>query len=108
MEAGELIPVLALSNVRYTGNLASAPTVSEVGSFKNVEFPIWRGIVGPAAMTAEAQAFWSAALKKVVETGTWKNDYIGKFMLLPEYLTYQQSTEYMTKFEKEYLASQGK
>jgi putative tricarboxylic transport membrane protein len=108
VEAGQLIPILALSNVRFTGDLASAPTVSEVGPFKNVEFPVWRGIVGPAAMSPEAQAFWSAAFKKVTETGVWKNDYIAKFKLIPEYMTYQQSAEYMAKFEKEYLASQGK
>ena len=108
VEAGQLIPILALSNERYTGDLASAPTVSEVGPYKNVEFPVWRGIVGPKEMTPEAQAFWSAALKKVTETDTWKKDYIAKFKLIPEYKTFQQSTEYMASFEKEYLASQGK
>jgi len=108
VEAGQLIPILALSNERYTGDLASAPTVSEVGPYKNVEFPVWRGIVGPASMSAEAQAFWSAVLKKVSETETWKKDYIDKFKLIPEYMTFQQSTEYMTNFQKEYLASQGK
>ena len=106
VEAGQLIPILALANQRFTGDLASAPTVSEVGPYKNVEFPVWRGIVGPAAMTAEAQAFWSAALKKVTETDTWKNDYIAKFKLIPEYMTFQQSTEYMAKFEKDFLAGQ--
>ena len=108
VEAGQLIPILALSNERYTGDLAAAPTVSEVGPYKNVEFPVWRGIVGPAAMTPEAQAFWSAALKKVTETDTWKNDYIAKFKLIPVYMTYQETTDYMAKFEKEYLANFGK
>ena len=47
--AGSLIPVLALSTERYTGNLADAPTLSEIGDYENVEVPVWRGVAAPAA-----------------------------------------------------------
>ena len=107
VEAGQLIPILALSDQRFTGDLASAPTVSEVGPYKNVEFPIWRGIASPVAMSPEAQAFWSAALKKVTETETWKKDYIGKFKLIPVYMDFKQAAEYMTNFEKDFMAERG-
>lgn len=49
--AGSLIPVLALSTERYTGNLADAPTLSEIGDYENVEVPVWRGVAAPAAMS---------------------------------------------------------
>jgi len=107
VEAGELIPILALSNTRFAGDLASAPTVSEVGPFKNVEFPVWRGIAGPAGMSAEAQAYWATVLQKVTETGTWKYDYIERFLLLPVFMNHQQSTEYMTTFQRDFMAGQG-
>jgi putative tricarboxylic transport membrane protein len=108
VEAGEIEAILALSNERYTGDLAGAPTLSEVGPYKNVEFPTWRGVAGPAAMSAEAQAYWSGALKKVSETQTWQNNYIGKFKLVPNYMTWQETTAYIEKFQAEYLASIGK
>ena len=49
--AGKLTPVLALSKTRFTGNLASAPKLSEVGAYKDVEYPVWRGVAAPKAMT---------------------------------------------------------
>ena len=57
--AGSLIPVLALSTERYTGNLADAPTLSEIGDYENVEVPVWRGVAAPAAMSDAAAAYWS-------------------------------------------------
>lgn len=47
VEAGSLKPVLALANERYKGNLADAPTLSEIGEYKNVEIPVWRGVAAP-------------------------------------------------------------
>jgi putative tricarboxylic transport membrane protein len=106
--AGKLTPVLALSNTRFTGNLGAAPRLSEVGSYKDVEFPVWRGVVGPKGMSPEAAAFWSHALKNVSETEAWKNDYIGKFKLVPSFLDHKAAKAMMTKFEADYLKSIGK
>jgi len=106
--AGKLTPVLALSRSRFAGNLASAPVLSEVGSYKDVEFPVWRGVVGPKAMSPKAAAFWSNAFKAVSETDAWKNDYIGKFKLVPSFMDHEQAKAFMTKFEADYLKSIGK
>ena len=103
-----LEPVLALSTERYTGNLANAPTLSEIGDYENVEIPVWRGVVGPKDMSAEAAAFWSETLGKVSETETWKNDYLEKNKLLSNYMTQAEATEYMTQYQADYLASIGK
>ena len=61
VESGDLTAVLALANERYSGNLADAPTLSEVGDSER-EVPVWRGVAAPAAMSDEAVAFWSEAL----------------------------------------------
>lgn len=106
--AGKLTPVLALSNTRFTGNLSAAPRLSEVGGYKDVEFPVWRGVVGPKGMSPEAAAFWSHALKNVSETEAWKTDYIGKFKLVPSFLDHKAAKAMMTKFEADYLKSIGK
>ena len=106
--AGKLTPVLALSRTRFSGNLASAPKVSEVGAYKDVEFPVWRGVVAPKTMSPAAAAFWSKALKAVAETDAWKSGYIGTFKLEPSFMDQKAATEFMTKFEADYLKSIGK
>ena len=106
--AGKLTPVLALSRTRFSGNLASAPRLSEVGAYKDVEFPVWRGVVAPKSMSPKAVAFWSQAFKSVSETEAWKNDYIGKFKLVPSFMDQQAAKAFMTKFEEDYLKSLGK
>jgi putative tricarboxylic transport membrane protein len=108
VEAGQLFPILALASERYTGNLSSAPTLSELGNYKNVEVPIWRGVVGPAAMSSEAQAYWSEALKKITETSAWKTNYLDKFKLVSESQAFQKATSYMNKYQDDFLSEQGK
>ena len=96
VEAGSLEAILALSTERYTGNLADAPTLSEVGDYENVEVPIWRGVAAPAAMSDAAVAFWSDALDKVAATDKWKTDYIEKNKLIADHKSTAEATEYVT------------
>lgn len=105
--AGSLIPVLALSTERYTGNLADAPTLSEIGDYENVEVPVWRGVAAPAAMSDAAAAYWSEQLGKVAETDTWKNDYLEKNKLIGNYMDAAAATEYVTAYEKDFMAANG-
>lgn len=106
--AGKLIPVLALSTTRFTGNLAAAPRLSEIGPYKDVEYPVWRGVVGPKAMSPAAAKFWTEAFKAVSESDAWKNDYIGKFKLLSEFQNNEQAAKFMSEFQASYLKSIGK
>ena len=106
--AGKLTPILALSNVRFTGNLASAPTLSEVGNYKNVEYPVWRGVVGPKGMSQPAAKYWSDVFKTVSDSDAWKTGYIGKYKLQPFYMDYEQAKDYMTTYQADYLKSIGK
>lgn len=107
VEAGSLIPVLALSTERYTGNLADAPKLSEIGDYEDVEVPIWRGVAAPAAMSDEAVAFWSEALGKVAESETWKKDYLEKNKLISNYLDSKAATEFVTQYEKDFMEAEG-
>ncbi|MBS6396022.1 MAG: tripartite tricarboxylate transporter substrate binding protein [Clostridiales bacterium] len=107
VEAGSLTPVLALANERYTGNLADAPTLSEIGDYENVEIPVWRGVAAPAAMSDSAVAFWSDALGKVSESEKWKTDYIEANKLIPDYKDTTAATEYVTQYEADYMAENG-
>ncbi|MBU0927741.1 MAG: tripartite tricarboxylate transporter substrate binding protein [Spirochaetes bacterium] len=106
--AGKLTPVLALSKTRFTGNLAGAPRLSELGAYKDVEFPVWRGVVAPKSMSPAAVAYWSRALKEVSESAAWQSDYIGKFKLQPAYMTSSETAAFMAEFQATYLKSIGK
>lgn len=105
--AGSLIPVLAIANERYTGNLADAPTLSEIGDYENVEVPVWRGVAASPEMSDAAAAYWSEALKKVSETDKWKNDYLEKNKLIANYMDSAAATQYVTQYEKEFMELEG-
>lgn len=108
VEAKMITPILALSTERYGGNLADAPTLSEVGEYNDVEVPVWRGVVGPKAMSEEAVAYWSALLKTVSDSEAWKTEYLDANKLLSNYMDAATAKEFMTNFQVEYLKSIGK
>lgn len=107
VEAGSLIPVLALSNERYSGNLSDAPTLSEIGDYENVEVPIWRGVAAPEGMRDEAVAFYSEVLSKVSMSEKWNKDYIEKNKLIPQFMDSKTATEYVMEYEAKYMEANG-
>ena len=107
VESGDLNAVLALAEERYSGNLADAPTLSELGDYENVEVPVWRGVAAPAAMSDAAVAYWSDALGKVAQTDAWHTEYLDKNQLLDEYKDTAAATEYVTQYEAAYMSENG-
>ena len=107
VEAGDLTPVVALSTERYSGKF-DCPTLSEIGDYKDVEVPVWRGVAGTANMSADAVAYYSEVLKKISESEEWKTDYLEKNQLISNYMDYKEATKYVTEYEKDYLESLGK
>ncbi|MDR2945969.1 MAG: tripartite tricarboxylate transporter substrate binding protein [Candidatus Adiutrix sp.] len=107
-EAKSLIPVLALSDKRFSDVpvLADAPTLNEVDSkYKNVERPIWRSVVAPGSMSPAAAKYWGDLMQKVTETKAWA-EYIEKNSLLRDYRSLADTKAYITAFEEQYLAAQ--
>ena len=107
VEAGSIQAILALSTERYGGKLADAPTLSEVGDYKDVEVPVWRGVVAAGKMSDEAAAFWSGILKQVSESEEWKTEYLEKNMLIGNYMDLAATQAYMAQYQADYLASRG-
>ncbi len=100
--SGELVPVVTASASRFAAPF-DAPTFGELGY--NIEFQIYRGIVGPADMPQAAVDFWSDVFAKVAASGKWKEGYINKFLLVPNHLAAPEAKAYMQKFEDIYTAS---
>ena len=104
VESGDLTPTLALSTERFTGNLADAPTLSEIGDYENGEKPVWRGVAAPAAMSDEAATYWSNVLGQCAESEAWK-EYLELNQLIDEYKATEEATQYVADFQADYLAS---
>ena len=70
--AGRLHLVAVAAPRRLGSALAGVPTWKEQGA--DVDFGIWRLVIGPKGMSAAQSAFWEDALRKVTETAEWKSD----------------------------------
>ncbi|MBO4394436.1 MAG: tripartite tricarboxylate transporter substrate binding protein [Spirochaetales bacterium] len=109
VQAGEIQPILAMSTERYTVDyLKDAPTLSELGPYKDVEIPIWRGAVGPAAMSDAAVEFWSGVFKAVFDSEAFQTGYIQKNGLVPMYKDYKEAAAFMAEAEQTYLKKYNK
>ncbi len=70
LQAGTIRALAITAPQRLTGVLKDVPTVKELGY--DVVYEIWRGVFGPADMSAQAKAYWKDTLKKMVGSATWK------------------------------------
>lgn len=72
LKAGK-IRVLGLSSTeRLAGDLKDIPTFKEQGV--DAEFNIWRGVFGPAEMSATTKTYWSDKLKALSEKPEWNKE----------------------------------
>ena len=100
-EAGEHIRggnmrVLAqVSNKRLAG-FPNAPTLKEAG-FDVPVVPQVRGVVGPAAMPAEAVAYWENFFARMVQTASWK-----KYLEDNQFEDGFQKSAELSKFSEEF------
>lgn len=107
--AGRMKPILALSNERFPTELfKDAPTLSEFEGYNNVEVPVWRGVVGPKAMSDAAADYWTECLRQVSETEDWQVGYIQRNALISQFMDRHEAAEYMKQYQVDYLAKIGK
>ena len=85
VRSGDIIPLATFNNARLDAPFADAPTFQELG-YEDVEFQMFRSVMGGAGMSEEVQQFWSDVFAQVVETEQWKTQYIEKKMLDPKFL----------------------
>ena len=102
VKSGELRPIMVATRDRLSGDF-DAPTLKELGY--NIELTVYRGIVGPKDMPAEAVEFWSDVFTKVAATSQWKEGYLDKFLLNGNHLPADEAVGYMQAFEDIYTAA---
>lgn len=89
--SGDIIPLVALSTTRFAKPFDTAPTLSELG-YNDVEFPLYRGVVGSKNMSDEALAYWDEVMGKVAQSPEWKA-YLEKTLLIGDYKNAAQTKE---------------
>ncbi len=102
VESENIVPVVAFSDKRFAAPLDTAPTMEELG-YGVVEYPIWRGIVGPKNMSEKAQEYWSHAFERVSESAEWQ-DYLSKYLLTSQYCDLETTKETMNQTQETYLS----
>lgn len=99
---GEVLGLLQSGDLRalaYSGRktpkvLGNIPTLAEAGYDLGISMP--RGLVLPPDVPKEAQDWWIATVKKVVQTPEWK-DYVEKQLLTENVLYGEEFRGFLTK-----------
>jgi putative tricarboxylic transport membrane protein len=74
IEAGRLRPIAALDLTRLP-RFPDVPTLAEAGV--PVTFRLWRGLIGPGGLSAEARERWDALIAAAVRMPAWR-DYLDR------------------------------
>jgi putative tricarboxylic transport membrane protein len=91
---------LAVAARKRLKDAPDLPTFAERG----MEF-FWeqfRGVVGPADMTAESVKWWNDTLKKVTDTPKWQENYIKKNLLTPVAWSGDEANKYLDSLTAKY------
>ncbi len=118
VDAGVMNPneIIAQIDAKKARNLAVAakkrmPDATDVPTFaeKGYEF-FWeqmRGVVGTAKMPPEAVKWWQDALKKVVGSKRWQENYIKRNLLTPVEWTGEEANQYLDGLRAKYEKALG-
>ncbi len=97
-ESGRVNVVAAFAPERLDAPFADIPTFTELG-YPNCVVQMFRGVMGAAGMSSEAQHYLSDAIMEAVKTEAWKTDYIDKNLLQNKVMNCDEFTEYLVDYE---------
>jgi putative tricarboxylic transport membrane protein len=61
---------------------------------------MFRGIVAPSGIPADAIAFYEGMFKRLGDSSKWKEGYITRYMLTPTWMGHQEITKFVAEQEK--------
>jgi putative tricarboxylic transport membrane protein len=91
---------LAVAARKRLTDAADVPTFAERGY--EFYWEQYRGVIGPADMTAEAVKWWQDTLKKVTDTPKWKEQYIKRNLLTSVAWTGEEANKYLDSLNGKY------
>jgi len=93
VRAGGVRPLATFATERLDDPFKDVQTFAELG-YPNIEFQMFRSVVGGAGMSPEVQQYWSDVFEKVVATDQWKTEYIEKKVLDPKFMPASEYAPY--------------
>jgi len=91
---------LAITTTERIDLMSDVPTFTELGY--DITLSLFRGVAAPKDISEEAKAYYSDMIKKLVETGAWKKDYLEKYMITPGYLDSEDYAKFLDEMNKIY------
>ncbi len=98
-ESGRVNVVASFSAETLSAPFDKVPTFKDLG-YDNCVVQMFRGIMGAAGMSSEAQHYLSDAILKAVKTDAWKTNYIDKNILEAKYMGCDEFAAYLEDYEK--------
>jgi putative tricarboxylic transport membrane protein len=96
-EAKQVRP-LAVAKEGRLPFMKDVPTFKEEGF--NVTWKMFRGIVAPPRISADAITFYETTFKKMSSSARWKEGYIDKYMLTPMWMGHEQFAKFVPEQEQ--------
>ncbi len=87
---GKQARVLAVAKEARLPYMSDVPTFKEQGY--DVTWKMFRGIVGAPGIAPETIAFYETMLKRMTESGRWKEGYLKRYMLTGQWQGHQEFT----------------
>jgi len=97
-EAKMVRPVAVAKSTRMA-DFSDVPTLKEVGH--NVTYFFYRGIAAAQNIPPEASAFYENMFKRMVESSSWKEKYLKKYMLSPAWMGSKEFAKVVVQNEEE-------
>jgi putative tricarboxylic transport membrane protein len=95
---GKQVRPLGVAKEERIGYLAAVPTIKEQGY--DVVWKMFRGIVAPSGIPADAIAFYEGMFKQLGDSSKWKEGYIKRYMLTPTWIGHKELTAFIAEQEK--------
>jgi putative tricarboxylic transport membrane protein len=97
-EAKMVRPVAVAKSTRMA-DFSDVPTLKEVGH--DVTYFFYRGIAAAQNIPAEASAFYENMFKRMAESSAWKEKYLKKYMLSPNWMGSKEFAKVVAQNEEE-------
>ncbi len=86
---------LAISTEERIDMMPDVPTFKELGY--DITVSLFRGVAAPAGISEEEKAYYTEMIKGLVQTEAWKDDYLGKNMIVEGYMDGAEYEEFLNE-----------
>lgn len=95
----KMVRPVAVAKLTRMPDFPDVPTLKEIGH--TVTYFFYRGIAAPQNIPPETAAFYENMFKRMVESSSWKENYLKKYMLSPAWMGSKEFAKVVAQNEEE-------